>query len=498
MGNPPRKRIATPWASLTRCGAKPSLRPMPEERGKVDVRRGGLWIVAAAILVHGLLLGVVVWRSGAVDGFAFASLDATEYYTLADNILTNAVFSCRSEPPLTPDVWRTPGYPLALAAIMGVVGKPPAALVIAQQILSIVNVWLLFVIARSQMSERRAWVVALLYLIAPYRLFYTTWLLATTVFSSAMLTSWVLWRRWQAKPTIPRAAAVGVLVGLSVLIRPIAMLIPFALVVGVWLVGRRPVDSGSVVVKPRGRWRPALVLACACGAVVSGWVVRNRVVAGHWGLSSQGGVVLAYFKATEVELWRLGRSGDRYRETSLNPDRQDEPHLVWDDIDRRLQVRFSDLPPEVRRTLTWRRLAQGNLSGHDPFAVSQALSHIGWEMLLARPFATAAFCLGRALEALTFPLHLAFESGVTTSQRLRYACVGGVYAVLALFVVVRLFRRGIGRGDLFFPIAGALCLLLATAPQLDPRFRVPMMPFLLVLALLPLRRDDRPPTRRET
>ena len=49
------------------------------------------------------------------------------------------------------------------------------------------------------------------------------------------------------------------------------------------------------------------------------WMTRNRIAAGHFALSDQSGVVVAYFKATEVVLWREGRTGDRYLETSLDP-----------------------------------------------------------------------------------------------------------------------------------------------------------------------------------
>ncbi len=462
---------------------------MPETRRTTATRKHGAGLIALAILVHGALLVVMVWRAGGVDGYAFSSVDATEYYALAGNLLDHAAFSTSQERPLEPDYWRTPGYPVALAAMMAVVGKSPAALIIAQQALSIVNVWLVFMIARSHMTDRRALVVAVLYLIAPYRLFYTTWLLSTTVFSTAMLASWALWQRWRAAPTLPRAAAVGVVLGVSVLVRPIAMLVPVALAVGIGLMSRRGSDSQQPAAPARAAWKPMLILLLACGAIVSGWTARNRVLAGHWALSSQGGVVLAYFKAAEVELWHLGRSGDRYRETSLDPDRLDEPHVVWDGIDRRLQTQFPDFPAEARQTLTWRQLAQGNQSEHDPFAVSDALTRIGWEMLLDRPIATAAFCLGRCAEALTFPLHLAFEPNLTTAQRLRYAGVGSIYALLSFLVVLQILRRCVGWRDAFFPLAGTVCLLLATAPQLDPRFRVPMVPFLLVLAFLPRRCD---------
>jgi hypothetical protein len=75
--------------------------------------------------------------------------------------------------------------------------------------------------------------------------------------------------------------------------------------------------------------------------------------------------------------------------------------------------------------------------------------------------------------------------------------LGAGYAglvVVAMVRGVRVWRRG-GRVGVLTLVVPVLALLVLTTPQMDPRFRVPMMPFLLLLALLPLPRDGAP--RRE-
>jgi hypothetical protein len=251
------------------------------------------------------------------------------------------------------------------------------------------------------------------------------------------------------------------------------------------MISTRTPQAGIGSRRCRAFWSAGLVVAITCAMVLSLWLVRNRTQAGQWGLSSQSGVVLAYFKATEVALWQSERSDDRYAETSLHPDDLDKPHVVWDEIDRRLQARFPELPSDVAQTLTWQHVAQGNRSKHDPFAVSRALTDIAWEMLWNNPLETAGFCLGRGIEALVFPLHLSLDGRLPLSQRLRYVGLGGAYATLLVLVIVSLFRNRRAWRLCFFPLAGIVCLLLTTVPQLDPRFRVPMLPFLLVLAMMP-------------
>ena len=104
-------------------------------------RRPAVITVLAGLVVHAGVLGVARWRTGRIDSYAFASLDAGEYFRLAQNLATHGAFSQSDELPLAPDTWRTPGYPLVLAGLMLATGDSPTALVAVQQIFSILNLW---------------------------------------------------------------------------------------------------------------------------------------------------------------------------------------------------------------------------------------------------------------------------------------------------------------------------------------------------------------------
>ena len=149
-----------------------------------------------------------------------------------------------------------------------------------------------------------AGVAMLLWVLEPFRAYYSPWLLSVTWFVPVVLVG--LWA-WQRQAGSPRPAmwgvVVGALTGYAVLVRPIAIL----LLPAVWI-GAGLRASGS------RRKRAAIAVATLAGTlvVVGPWLVRNRVVAGHWGLSHQGGAVLAYFKAAEVILWDRGAGQARY------------------------------------------------------------------------------------------------------------------------------------------------------------------------------------------
>ena len=465
----------------------PTLCPM------LDGKRAILLLLVAGVFVHGALLVVTVARNGSVDVHAFNSLDCGEFHRIGVNVARHGVFSDHTEPPYEPDTWRTPGYPLFLAAVVLLAGESPTGMIVAQQMLSVLSVLLLFVIARRHMSERRAVLCAVLFLIEPYRLWYSLWLMSTTLFVFVLLIAWANWQWWTTSRRWYAAFLLGAVAGYAVLVRPVALLVPVVVLVGMAFSALTTRKKSDTARHARGAAPASLAcLAAACSVVIGAWMVRNQRVAGHAALSDQGGVVLAYFKATEVVLWREGRTVERYLETTLDPSRLGEPHRVWDGIDERLREAFPSASEAEREALNWRYLAQGTNTSLDSFAVSDALAGIGRSLLLSSPVSTAACWLTRAGSLLTFPLNLAIQP--PKGLELHRGMAAGkslLYLLLCVGVVVRLSRARWAFHTSYFPLACTVALLVATSPQLDPRFRVPMIPFLLFVALLPASANKR-------
>lgn len=462
-----------------------------------------LFIIVASLIVQSAALAWAVFRAGRIDGHAFRSLDCGEYYALAKNIARHGRFSQSNAPPLAADTWRTPGYPLFLAAAVWLIGDSPTALILIQHLLGVATVLLLFQIVRRHMPPARAGIATAIVLLEPYHVFYAFWLLSTTFFSFLLVLAWWSWERAKEQPAVWNYVLLGLLCGFLVLIWPGAVLIPLFVAAGFLIDGRSSITTSphhQITTSPLRRWRMLLVFLLASSVLVVSWMARNKAVAGHFALSHQSGIVLAYFKATEVELWRQGRTEDRYIETSLNPANRDRPHRVWSDIDAQLQhsviskcseheVRVPD--PCRASELTWPNLAQGNKTSHDSFAVSRMLATIGVSMLIDFPFSTGMCWLTRIGENLVFPLGLSIHPAKEAPvDRLKAAAIGGVYALLAFAAVVGLFRARRNLHAVYFPTCCLLALALTTAPQIDPRFRVPMIPLLAFLALLQVGRAE--------
>ncbi|MEK6676827.1 MAG: glycosyltransferase family 39 protein [Planctomycetota bacterium] len=445
-------------------------------------RREAIVVLVLATIVHAGMVGWTYARSGSITTHAFRSLDSQEYFRIAKNIAEQGYFSQSDQPPLQPDTWRTPGYPLLLSVLFLSFGPSSAAIILLQQALGILNAILVFRIAANSMSPKRAMIPAIVFLFEPYHLFYSLWIMSETWFVTILLLNWCLWIRILRSPKKVEIATCGALCGLLILIRPLAILVPVALTVGLIFRAMRK----ETAARSRFPLYVCVLYAMSCLLVTGAWMARNHIVAGRFALSDQGGVVLAYFKAAEVMLWRTGRAQERYLELSTDPAQARQPHTVWDQIDEALREKFSDLPREQRSDLKWSNLAQGNKTSVSSFRVSDELATIGVNELCRSPWNTFACCVSRMVANLTFPLSNALwpPSGVTVNKTTSLA-LGAIYSAVGLAVFIRLFRTKWTFDQMFFSLACATALILATVPQVDPRFRLPLIPLMVVLALLP-------------
>ncbi len=447
-----------------------------------DNRRSLLTVIILAVIAHVALIGFVHVVKGGVDVYAFRSLDAQEYYQIARHVVDHGAFSQAVTEPFEPDTWRTPGYPIFLAGFIWLFGAIPTALILAQQFLCVLNAALFLFVVRSYMSPGRAMLAVGFFVLEPYHLFYSLWLMATTLFVTLLLLVWLSWRRAERMNSVWWFIVAGVLSGMLVLVRPIGILVPVLLALrgflGIVSPWSRPSSSLS-----RWTWPMLAGFCVATMSTIGPWIGRNIRVANQIALSDQSGVVMAYFKAAEVVLWRQGRSADRFLETSLDPRRSDYPHSVWDEIDRRLRKELYYLPESQRNSLHWANLAQGNKTDVDSFLISKQLMRIGLSYMIESPLSTVACLTTRCGSILTFPLNLVLEpaAGVEESRE-RQLVKSFPYLIITVLVLWTVIRQRRAWRDWCIPMLLLLALLIMSTPQFDPRFRVPMMPMLLVLA----------------
>jgi 4-amino-4-deoxy-L-arabinose transferase-like glycosyltransferase len=249
-------------------------------------------------------LGLVV-RSAvvAVDPGFLPIGDAAEYQRIATNVLRGAGFDSGSpgDPDWHPKSWRTPGYPLFVAAHFGLFGPSRRPIQVTQVFLDAATALLVVVLGRRLFPARIAWLAGLAYALHPLPAIQVA-AIGTEALAVFLLTSFlILTYRAAERPTIGRGAVAGFVFGLDLLVRPTPQLfLPFAMafVLLPTLSGVRATRAAPSASPPASppllrRATAALALCLACFLVITPWAVRNyRVHHAFVPLSTLGGVVL--------------------------------------------------------------------------------------------------------------------------------------------------------------------------------------------------------------
>ncbi len=224
--------------------------------------------------------------------------DAYGYEYLANNILRFHIFTGSQAPPLEPDTFRTPLYPLLMAAIYAVFGHRPFMVVLAQCGASMISLWLVFRLADQMFGWSAALLAALWMALGLGQVIHASLILTETVFMTLLLST--VWCAWQLlndttrRTKLTYAVLTGVTAGLTALCRPMAIYLPvvIAFVVGVfWLERERSL---------RTIWQrvyQVVVIALLLATTLSPWLIRNVILFHSPQLSTIQGYNLLFFNA---------------------------------------------------------------------------------------------------------------------------------------------------------------------------------------------------------
>ena len=194
--------------------------------------------------------------------------------------LTGITWSAAARQLPQSDAYRTPGYPLLLAAVGGGgAGASRHVLYAVQAVLIGLTAVLLALLVRRLWGPRIALVAAIVFALDPYSKRYVTMVLGETLAGFlATASGYALVRSWQER-SVRWWTATGLLVGALTLVRPVfAIAIPLVAV-------------GALLAAGVGaRRRIVVAAACLAGSlvVVLPWIARNAAVTGKAALADYG------------------------------------------------------------------------------------------------------------------------------------------------------------------------------------------------------------------
>ncbi len=187
--------------------------------------------------------------------------------------------------------FRTPGYPLFLATIYRIFGVSSLIVCFIQILLDALTGLMIFYITKLIFKNFRTALIALsLYISNPLAIAYSTSLYAECFFTALLTLIFLLLAKYWKLHSDYYLIAIGLLLGILTLIKPIGMYLLFIPLI-FWVLNFKAISWKQALP------RMLLVLICFLGTL-SIWQIRNYQLFGHYSLTSQMG--------REILVWRIG------------------------------------------------------------------------------------------------------------------------------------------------------------------------------------------------
>ena len=369
-----------------------------------------------------------------------------------------------------PSLLRTPLYPMFLALVLKVFGMPWANVIVIQILASTFNVFLTYCLARKLFSSSVAIAASLFLAVGLESIANQFFILTETLFTTLFLGSVYCFVEYKFTLRWTWLVSTAILMGLSILCRPIAIYFPVIILIFLSILHRTNVKELIV----RGGIFLIIVIAA-----VAPWYFRSYVLTGKPILSTINNYNLLFYNAASLDAELTDKSLDEQQEiyqsqveVLLNESKIQKTERALDDI-------YSDMAKKI-------------ILEHP---IRYAFVHLKYDLRNLLPGMSAA------LEILA-PLDNGSRDGAEILRKEGLSATLSTYFgedwinlfILAPFIIILFIiyiayfigvivlvkqRSWFALGVLLVPIA--YYLLIPGAPS-NSRFRVPVMPYMSILA----------------
>lgn len=433
------------------------------------------WIVS--FLVLAALLRVVVFLVSARDPSSRQlEEDSQGYLQLASNLRTESAFGrFRATDPggaatWVPELVRTPGYPAIVAGVDVLTGNRQAATILLQHLLCVVLAAWMATVAFRLFGPSSAVLAVALMALDLQSIALANMMLTETVYGFLLFAAMLATAGTMRQGSRRLAALAGLLLGLSVLVRPTSILLPLLAGLALGILGAKRRSMRMVVA--------ALLLSGVGAAIEGAWIVRNGLVAGEYTLTTLPRSNLFFYHAAKAR----ARSEDRSVE-SVGEEMASSLGLT------QTQIHALPMSPPDRTRVT--RAALQTIWRYRGSFAAESLT--GAANSLFGPEKNLLKVLGWPW--ISFGVSSGSSGSPAAHASARAWFVMGLQLVWLAIVYLLVLRALLGSGlppVVWTSLGFVLYVLLVSAGYNDPRFRSPLVPLLILVAASAVRTRPRP------
>ncbi len=283
-----------------------------------------LWLVISLLGISSITLYFFI---SATEPTRIFSPDSYTYINSAHAMLQTGRFAVSPGEPYQPQIMRTPGYPIFLAALFSIAGERYALIILIQIFFSLGTVYLTYHIA-ARVWNRKIGICAAILLSLDLASFISTHqILTETLFTSIFLLTLMVGMLCISQPhKLPYGCTFySLLLALTTLIRPITY---YGMVFSLFvfpIMWRRILECSYAKI-----FRLLCFLLLPWTLIIGGWHVRNYAVAGITEISGIQNYNLLFYRGAGIVAQRDNISFDEAQQslgyghyTDIHPETQD-------------------------------------------------------------------------------------------------------------------------------------------------------------------------------
>ncbi|MGC8579577.1 MAG: ArnT family glycosyltransferase [bacterium] len=389
----------------------------------------------------------------------FFLLDSYEYSLLGANIAQHGYYTQNGGEP---GLRRSPGYPFYLAIVYRFFGVKPAIALFLQIILSGFIPVLLYKNAELLFSKKVAQIAAVISIFEPVSIIYSNILLAETLFVIFLLLSTYFFIKSMKQKKTYALVMSAITMGIGAYLRPVILYLPF-------VYAFMYITISWLSFKDRIKY--ALGIMVIAGLTVLPWIVRNYIVDQYKGFCSIQDVNLYYYRAAGIisdrEHTPLKEIQDRFKEAIPSGlSLANQYQFMRDKAIRIITHHLYNYPElmfkgSINMLIAPERYAVFKLAGIKPRFLGvmwQGRSvHEAIKMLLSDPFIVSTVVIYQLLFTLFLGLFILIGIFVLTGE-------GFIREVFTLLFIIAYF------------------VVVSAGPEAEPRFRLPVLPYMIIIA----------------